>query len=185
MPGPDFESIKLQTENVYKTLVELANQLGFSEDQIDDVRTALLGDEPLYRIRGLKESLIEGRYALAYQLYSMHKYAEAEELFRWLCIYNAPYPPNWMALGACRQARGKFQEAMDAYQLAAIYGTLQDPAPFYYCGVCSIKLGQHDAAIAALEAAICIADPENLEHKTIADRAKVLLAAHTDGEEKD
>ena len=58
--------------------------LGLSPEEQNDVRDALIRGEPLYRILGMKESMIEARYAVAHQLYTAGKYKDAEALFRWL-----------------------------------------------------------------------------------------------------
>lgn len=174
-PDGDPKGIKLQMEKMQQGLRDMAKSLGIEADQIDDLVQALISGEPLYKLYSLPEDVINARYALAYNLYGSRKYAEAEQLFKWLCVYQAPNAANWMGLAASRQAQNKFEDAIDAYQMAMVHTCMQDPAPFYYGGICNLRLGKREEGLAAIEAAAFIADPNCPEHKPILERAKLLL----------
>ena len=150
--------------------------LGLSPQELEDVRDALVSGVPLYRILGMKESLVEARYALAGQLYAAGKYADAETLFRWLTAYANDTVAHWLGLGACRQALEKYDEALEAYQMAALYSSLEDPAPFYYSGICLLRQGKKEEAKVSMQAVLALGDKENAEHRAIMDKAESVLA---------
>lgn len=172
---PFLEAVK---ESVQRAGTEL---LGLSPEEQNDVRDALLRGEPLYRILGMKKSLIEARYALAHQLYAAGKYEDAETLFLWLTTYAGDTETYWMGLGACRQARENYDGALEAYQVAALDSSLQDPAPFYYSGICLLRQGRREDAIVSLKAVLTLADTTNAEHAGFVGRAQSVLAGMETG----
>jgi type III secretion system low calcium response chaperone LcrH/SycD len=150
--------------------------LGLTPQELEDVRDALISGEPLYRILGMKESMIEARYALAHQLYAAGKYEDAEVLFRWLTAYANDTEAHWMGLGACRQALEKYDDALEAYQMAALYSSLEDPAPFYYSGICLLKQGKKEEAKVSMQAVLTLGNKENAEHRAVMDKAESVIA---------
>ncbi|MCR4666682.1 MAG: SycD/LcrH family type III secretion system chaperone [Desulfovibrio sp.] len=165
-----LKALKTTVQNTAK------EELGLTPEQLDEVRDALIRGEPVYRILGMKEDLIQARYALAHQLYSAGKYQEAETLFRWLTAYASDTEAHWLGLAACRQAQEKYDSALEAYQMAALYSSLEDPAPFYYSAVCLTKQGKKDDAKVSLQAVLTLADRNNPEHKAVMLKAETLLA---------
>lgn len=150
--------------------------LGLSPQELEDVRDALVRGEPLYRILGMKESMIEARYALAHQLYAAGKYGDAETLFRWLTSYANDTEAHWLGLGACRQALEKYDEALEAYQMAALYSSLEDPAPFYYSGICLLRQGRKEDAKVSMQAVLTLGNRENAEHRAVMEKAESVIA---------
>lgn len=160
-----------------KSLDMTAKAFGISENLLEEVRNALLSGVPMYQILNIKESVIQARYALAYQLYTSGQLKKAESLFRWLCSYSNIDVANWMGLGACRQAQENYEGAMEAYQMAALYGALEDPAPFFYCGICLLKLQRKDDAKVAMQTVLTLGDTSRSEHKVIMDKATEMLSS--------
>lgn len=150
--------------------------LGLSPQELDDVRDALISGAPLFQILGMDATVIEGRYALAHQLYSAGKYSDAETVFRWLSVYANTEEAHWMGLGACRQALENYDGALEAYQMAALYSSLEDPAPFYYSAICLLKQGKREDASVSLQAVLALGNANNAEHKTLIDKAETVLA---------
>ncbi|MBO4300542.1 MAG: SycD/LcrH family type III secretion system chaperone [Desulfovibrio sp.] len=171
-----LESLK---KSVQKVGVET---LGLSPQELDDVRDALIRGEPLYRILGMKKGMIEARYALAHQLYAAGKYEDAETLFRWLTAYANDNEAHWLGLAACRQALENYDGALEAYQMAALYTSLEDPAPFYYSAICLLKQGKPEDAKVSLQAVLTLGDKNNAEHKAIMDKAEAVLSGMDKGE---
>lgn len=165
-----LESLK---KNVQEVGVET---LGLTPQELDDVRDALVSGEPLYRILGMKKDVIDARYALAHQLYAAGKYTDAETLFRWLTAYANDNEAHWMGLAACRQALEDYNGALEAYQMAALYSSLENPAPFYYSGVCLLKQGKKEDAKVSLQTVMTLGEAGNAEHRAIMDKAEAMLA---------
>ena len=180
MADSNFENenaLKQFLESLKKSVQQAGCEaLGLSPEELDNVRDAIIRGEPLYRILGMKKSMIEARYALAHQLFTAGKYADAETLFRWLTAYENDNEAHWMGLGACRQARENYNGALEAYQMAALYSSLQDPAPFYYSGVCLLKQGKDEDAKVSMQAVLTLGDAGNPAHKAIMDKADAVIA---------
>ncbi len=171
------EALRQFLESLKKSVQQVGTEtLGLSPQQLDEVRDALISGEPLYRILGMKESVIEARYTLAYQLYAAGKYEDAETLFRWLTAYASDTEAHWMGLGACRQAMENYNGALEAYQMAALYSALEDPAPFYYSAICLLKQGKKEEAQISLQAVLTLGDKSRAEHKVVMDKTETLLA---------
>lgn len=171
------DAVTLFLESLKKTVENVGTEtLGLSPEELNDVRDALIRGEPLYRILGMKESMIEARYALAHRLYTAGKYEDAETLFRWLTAYANDNEAHWMGLAACRQALENYDGALEAYQMAAVYTSLEDPAPFYYSAVCLLKQGKPEDAQVSLQAVLTLGDKSKAEHKAVMDKAETLLA---------
>ena len=62
-------------------------------------------------------------------------------------------------------------------------GGLKDPAPFYYGGLCYLKLEDGENAAASFRAALGLGDASVPAHKTIHDRIRALLATLAQSEE--
>ena len=174
-------AFELFADAIKKNIDKTAEAFGVSPELYEEVRKALLEGVALYEILGMKRSTIDARYTLAYQLYTGGKLEEAETLFRWLCSYANCDVPHWMGLAASRQAQGKYEEAIEAYQMAALYGALEDPAPFYYSGVCFLKLNRREDAKVAMQTALTLGDAANADHKLIMAQAQALLTGLEEG----
>ena len=177
------DAVQRLLETLKKSVQKVGTEtLGLSPQELDDVRDALISGEPLYRILGMKEGMIEARYALAHQIYAAGKYEEAEIIFRWLTVYAGDTEAHWLGLGACRQAMEQFDGALEAYQMAALYSALEDPAPFYYSAVCLFKQGKIEDARVSLQAVLTLGSKDNAEHRAVMDKAETLLDALNKGE---
>ncbi len=169
-------AFELFVDAMQKNIDKTAKAFGVPPEQFEEVRKALLGGAALYEILGIKKATIDARYALAYQLFNTGKYKEAETLFRWLCSYANTEVPHWMGLAASRQAQKKYDEAVEAYQMAALYGALKDPSPFFYCGICFLKQQKTEEAKVALQTVLTLADGSKTEDKTFIDKAQTILS---------
>lgn len=168
-------------DSVKHTVENLAASLGFSPDEFKDMQEALLQGVPLYQIMGIQERVLKARYALAYQLYTSGKYNDAEEIFRWLCAYDNSSVQNWMGLGATRQGKKDYDGALEAYQMAAAYSSLQDPSPFYYSAICFLKQQKVEEAKVALQTVLTLGDKTKEDQKEFIDKAEKLLFNFSEG----
>lgn len=62
-------------------------------------------------------------------------------------------------------------------------GGLKDPAPFYYGGLCYLKLGDGENAAASFRAALGLGDASIPAHKAVHDRIRALLATLSQSKE--
>ena len=102
-------------------------------------------------------------------------------MFRGLCMYDGNDPRFWMGLAGCLQAREALQEAVDTYGMAGVAGGLKDPAPFFYAGLCLLKLGDMEGADASFKSVLTFGDENNPTHKALQDRTRAVMASLTQG----
>lgn len=89
-------------------------------------------------------------------------YQQAIDAFELLTLREPLNSSYWMALGIARQEQKEYEEALDAY--AIVQGlTFVDPLPAFYAAQCRFALGEHEGALACLEAAedFCRMDTES------------------------
>lgn len=147
----------------------------FSQEEIHTMMDALLNGATIGDVANIGQDNLEAGYGLAYSLYNAGNYKDAETMFQALCLYDHTDERFWMGLAGCRQVRGDLQEAIDAYGFAAYASGFGDPAPMVHGGLCCLKHGDRDGAIALFETALAIGNPENNEHAAYRERAKAML----------
>jgi transloator len=103
-------------------------------------------------LRGLSEEDLEAVYAIGFNLYSHGKYAEAEPLFQFACLYGNTQPHYWLALGNCRLMLTKYEAAIDAFGFAYLYDS-DNAWPVIQAATCHLALGDKKNAKDALELA--------------------------------
>ncbi len=88
-------------------------------------------------------------YSIAHSSYVSGKYAEASEIFRFLCLIEADSKKHWMGLGASLQMQASYDEALQPYSLAACIDP-QDPSPHFYAAECLFAMKQYQESCKAL-----------------------------------
>ena len=102
---------------------------------------------------------LESSYAEAYALYQAGKYARASDLFRSLCTESPLEARFWFGLGSCMQESGEYQNALQAWAMAALLDP-KNPYPHFHAAECSCSLNQmKDASMALKEAKARLLDP--------------------------
>ncbi len=134
--------------------------------------TLLSGEKAFKDALGVKDHDLEMLYTLAYRLYQLRRYEEAERMFAVLCMYDHRVERFWLGLGACRQRIGAYAPAILAYYMAAETGT-GSPWPPLYAAECYLALGLPEPAGGAMDAAARVAqhDPDP---KRVTDRIESL-----------
>lgn len=164
-------------EDVQKTLQETATSLGVDPEQFKSILDAVARGATMGDILGVDKDSLEAGYAYAYNLYAAGNYADAETLFRGLCLYEPDDIRFWMGLGGSLQGRGAHEEALKAYAMANECAALQDPRPMYHCGVCLMRMGNAESAAALFEAAVLLGSKEQPEHVACHARCRAMLEA--------
>ncbi|HIU18189.1 MAG TPA: SycD/LcrH family type III secretion system chaperone [Candidatus Avidesulfovibrio excrementigallinarum] len=166
-----------QEKEIQASLLEMAQSAGFTEEEFNTIQSALEKGATLADVFNISKEAMESAYAYAYNLYKVGNYKDAESMFRGLCLYDGNDPRFWMGLAGCLQAREAYQLAIDTYGMAGVAGGLKDPAPFYYGGLCYLKLGDGENAANAFRAALGFGDESIPEHKACHDRIRALLTS--------
>jgi type III secretion system low calcium response chaperone LcrH/SycD len=105
---------------------------------------------------GMGPRALEAIYGLAYQEMEQQHFAEAERTLRALCLTSHTSPRYWMALGACRQKMGAYEDAIYAYSMVAELGHADPMAPLR-AAECYLMLGLYEEALSGIESALTLA----------------------------
>ncbi len=96
-------------------------------------------------------------YTAAYHLFEMKRYREASNAFLFLATLNPTRVDYWIGLGMATQFCHKYEEAIDAYEMAAIC-QIDNPVPYFYLAKCLFAIHDRESALQALDLAIEYAD---------------------------
>ena len=153
-----------------KAMKELPNGETISQ-YVDLIRQgASVGD-----LLGVDSEKLEILYALAYSLYNSEKYADAEKIFRALCVYDGTVPKFWLGLGGCVENLKRFDEAAQIYALGSVMSGLQDPEPMFFAAICFLKGGKKAEAIETLEYIEIMGREGNAHDLEFKERSKALV----------
>lgn len=150
-------------------------KLMLSETELKTLLEAVMKGVPLAKAAGLSEDTLEGLYALARQLYASGNFKDAHTLFQALTLYDTRDYRFWMGLGGCRQALERYEEAVDAYQMASLATNLKNPEPLLYATKCLLRLNRKDEAVTALQGLLGVSDAENPDYAAVREKARSLL----------
>ncbi len=104
-------------------------------------------------IMGFSDDAMAKFYHAAYHLFEKEKYSEAADAFLFLVTLNPKNPEFWLGLGMATQMSGNFEDAIDAYEMAAYY-KLDDPVPYFYLAKCLFAIDDRENALQALDLAV-------------------------------
>lgn len=149
--------------------------LDLTSEQIASVYNGLMEGASIGDIFNMSSETIEGLYTLAYNNYMTGNFADAEPLFKVLCLYKHTEIRFWMGLGGCRQALNDLPGAIDAYSMAGVVESMDNPEPFLLAGMCFIKMGERQKAIDVLKGAVVLGNEINPEHMACRGKIEHLL----------
>lgn len=113
---------------------------------------------------GFDRKTFEAMYAIARNVYQQGQYADAERMFRLLCLMDHRDMRFWLGLGASRQMAGDYEGAISSYLYAA-YNLSEEPILYFYVARCYMSLGQIQAAKHSLNELIRHSNDSNLLNK--------------------
>ena len=154
--------------------MKTAKKILKKEDINYDLTTILKRLPSLKEAYSMNDKEMEAIYSVAYHLFSAAKYEEAQTLFSFLSLWDPSQHKYWVGLGAVRQCLKNYEEAIDAYGMAAILDT-HNPTPAAYAADCHMALGNTQEAINALDTAIEWSGDNYKEIKEKAENLKKLL----------
>lgn len=132
---------------------------------------------------GVKNNVLEGIYAQAYQLYNTGKYLDAIHLFRMLILIDPTEPKFTMGLAACSHMMKEYTAAAQSYTLVGIMEP-HNPIPHYHASDCYLQLKDPVSAMIALEMAISRAG-DRPEYQMMKERAQLSLQSLRDTQKKE
>lgn len=149
--------------------------INYTNDEIKKIIFALQSGLTIAQITDIKDETLESIYAVAYQYYMVQDYTNAQTLFQALCAYKHNEEKYWLGLAGCRQALKEYQKAIDAYSMAGMASSLQNPIPFFYAAQCFLKMENKENAIISLKALQTMGNDDNEEHTLCKEKAKEIL----------
>lgn len=148
----------------------------YNQEELLNIANALQSGFTIAQITGITSETLEGLYAIAYQYYTVEDYENAQILFQALCTYKHNEQKFWLGLAGSRQALQDYKGAIDAYSMAGITSSLQNPLPFFYAAQCFIKMEDKENAIISLKALLTMGEATNKEHAFCKEKAKEILS---------
>ena len=127
----------------------------------------------------LSPEQIETFYVHGHRYYEQNRLEQAELFFGTACMMDHKEQRYWMALGAARQAAGKFEEAVIAYQNVPHCRDLNLLAGIR-TAECYLALGLIEDTIRAIEIAVDLADESDVSPEAVDEivaRGETLLLA--------
>lgn len=92
-------------------------------------------------------------YAVAHHLLEEKRVEEARNAFIFLITLNPTHSEYWLGLGFAEQYLHQYEEAIDAYEMAAIYN-MGHPLPYLYLAKCLFAIHDRKSALQAIEIAL-------------------------------
>ncbi|CAJ1878787.1 hypothetical protein PEKONANI_03293 [Aeromonas jandaei] len=129
----------------------------------------------LAMLRNISNDTLEQMYALGFSQYHSGKYDDAQKIFQVLCVLDHYESRFFLGLGACRQALGLYQQAIDSYSYGAMMD-LQEPRFPFHAAECLLHLGELDKAESGFHSAQLLAAGKP-QHAVLADNASTMLEA--------
>lgn len=102
---------------------------------------------------GFSDEVVENFLKAAEKLFEEKKFGDAADAFLFLVSLRPSEGRFWMGLGASLQADQSFEEAIDSYEMAALYD-LENPWPYFYLAKCLFAIHDRVSALLAIEMAI-------------------------------
>lgn len=144
-------------------------------ERVEAIMDALSTGSSIGDIIGITQEQMDVLYTIAYGAYQAKNYQDAETLFQALCLYQHMDERYWMGLAGSRQGLENYKGAIEAYEMAGLAGSLGDPTPFLYAGICYMKLGDKESARVAFLSTEALCQEGNRKHDLVKERAKAML----------
>ena len=143
------------------------------------LKKELASGKSAQEIVGFSNETMAKFYKVAYHLFENHRYSDAADAFFFLVTLNHYNHDYWLGLGMSSQLCGKFDAAIDAYEMAAIC-EIENPVPYFYLAKCLYAMHERENALQALNLAISYAGdlPEYAELKAQAQKALSMVLTH-------
>jgi type III secretion system low calcium response chaperone LcrH/SycD len=146
-----------------------------SQEMVESLIEALSSGLSPAEIAYVSTKQLESLYTLGYRLYSAGNFKDAETIYQALVLYNYHDLRFWMGLGASLQGLENYQKATEVYGMAGLVSKLNDPEPFYYAGLCFLKLEDYQSALASLDVLSSMDKTDNPRAEEFKDKALKLI----------
>ncbi|NHB90847.1 SycD/LcrH family type III secretion system chaperone [Photorhabdus cinerea] len=149
-----------------------------TSDQYAQELEAFLHDGgTLAMLKDVSSDTLEQLYSLAFNQYQSGKWQDANKIFQALCMLDHYDARFFLGLGACRQAMGQLEQAIQSYSYGAMLDINEPRFPFH-AAECLLQLGELDGAESGFYSAqqLAVVLPE---HAALAASCTAMLEAMT------
>lgn len=167
-----MDEYELGEFKIPKRIQKKLNDKEWLKAELDKGKTA-------QEILGFKDRTMAKFYKAASHLFEKECYTDAANAFLFLVTLNPKIADYWLGLGMSRQMCGMFDEAIDAYEMAAYY-EMESPVPYFYLAKCLFAVHDRENAIKALDLALEYAEGkrEFADIRKQAIRARELILSY-------
>lgn len=127
-------------------MTNLDNGMHHDDELKDEGLSSERLELPFDNLQGLSPDTLEGLYSCAYDLYNKGRLNEAEQLFKFLCVYDFYNSEYLKGYAAVRQLKKEYQHAIDLYALSFNASKSNDYSPIFYMGQCLLCLKKPEQA---------------------------------------
>ena len=120
-------------------------------ETIENAAKSFMEGATIKELKGLTNDEMEAVYSLAFNFYRTGKFDDAEKLFNFLALFDHLNAKYWMGVGAVRQVKKDYVNAVQAYGYASFLD-LKNPKPQLHAAECFLALGDKRNAASSLEA---------------------------------
>jgi type III secretion system low calcium response chaperone LcrH/SycD len=124
------------------------------------------GPRTLQEKFGLSHRTMDVFYEVAKELFDNEEYAEAEDAFFTLSLFNPLHSYYWIGLGMAAQKQQKYDIALAGYSMAAIID-VESSLPHMYAAQCFISVNKRYQARQAIKLALQSVDPDSEDYRKI------------------
>ncbi|MGE7956985.1 SycD/LcrH family type III secretion system chaperone [Pseudomonas sp. NPDC089530] len=146
-----------------------------SEEYEKELEAFLRDGGTLAMLKNISSDSLEQLYSLAFNQYQAGKWDDAHKIFQSLCMLDHYDVRFFLGLGACRQAMGQFEQALQSFSYGALIDINEPRFPFH-AGECHLQLGDLDGAESGFYSAQALAAAQPA-HSVLAERAGAMLEA--------
>lgn len=132
---------------------EIAKEIRIKIKDLSFLKKELESEKIVQEILGFSETTMGKFYTAACSLFELQRYVEAGDAFLFLVTLNPYHYDYWLGFGAATQHLNHYEEAIDAYEMAAIC-QLECPVPYLHLAKCLFAMHDRSSALQAIDLAL-------------------------------
>lgn len=119
----------------------------------EKLKTLLSNGKLPQEILEFSDATMNKFYVAACRIFENKRYVDSVNAFLFLVTMNPFHYDYWIGLGAAKQHCNEYEEAIDAYEMAAIC-QLDNPLPYFHLAKCLFAMHDRESALQAIDLAI-------------------------------
>lgn len=141
------------TRKMVEEIIHAGETAALLNEENQDLMGKLEKADSMRKFLGISSTTMDRFYEIAYNQLKSNHVNEACDVFAFLCLIDPGVHIFWQGLGIAEQGRSHYDQALDAYAMAAIT-KVSDPFPHIYSADCYLHLNDKVQAEHSLNLAI-------------------------------